>query len=79
LHSFWGLSKYQDIVDETYFIKVIAVVGVLTAVILVLSNLQTMTDSLILPSRCEHPQQSIDKDVEQLQGRDASLRYTCIE
>jgi len=45
-------------------IKLIAMVGVLTAVILVLANLQTMTDPLILPSRREHPQQSIDKDVE---------------
>jgi len=55
------------------------VVGVLTAVILVLANLQTMTDPLILPSRREHPQQSVDKDIEQLRGRDASLRYTCIK
>ena len=74
LHSFWGLSKNRDIVDETYVIRLIAVVGVLTAVILVFANLQTMTDPLILPSRREHPQQSVDKDVEQLQGRDASLR-----
>ena len=51
----------------------IAVVGVLTAVILVLANLQTMADLLILPSRREHPQQSVDKDIEQLRGRDASL------
>jgi len=58
------------------------VIGVLTAVILVLANLQTMTDPLILPSRreyCKHPQQSVDKDVEQLRGSDASLRYTCIK
>ena len=54
-------------------------VGVLTAVILVPANLQAMTDPLILPSRREHPQQSVDKDVEQLRGRDASLRYTCIK
>ena len=54
-------------------------VGVLTDVILVLANLQTMTDPLILPSRREHPQQSVDKDGEQLWGRDASLRYTCIK
>jgi len=33
LNSFWGLSKNRDIVDETYVIKLIAVVGVLTAVI----------------------------------------------
>ena len=38
-----------------------------------------MTDPLILPSRREHPQQSVDKDVELLRGRDASLRYTCIK
>jgi len=38
-----------------------------------------MTDPLILPSRREHPQQSVDKDIEQLRGRDASLRYTCIK
>jgi len=69
----------RDIVDETYVIKLIAVVGVLTAVMLVLANLQTMTDPLILPSRREHPQQSIDKDVKQLRGREASLRYTCIK
>jgi len=68
LHSFWGLSKKRDIVDETYVIKVIAVVGVLTALILVLADLQTMTDPLILPSRREHPQQSVDKDVEQLRS-----------
>jgi hypothetical protein len=74
LHSFWGLSKNRDVVDETYIIKLIVVVGVLTAVILVLANLQTMTDPLILPSRREHPQQSVDKDVEELRGRDASLR-----
>ena len=34
LHSFWGLSKNRDIVDDTFVIKLIAVVGVLTAVIL---------------------------------------------
>jgi len=55
------------------------VVGVLIAVILVLANLQTMTDPLVLPSRREHPQQSVDKNVEQLRERDASLRYTCIK
>jgi len=58
-------------------IKLIAVVGVLTAVLLVLANLQTMTNTLILPSRREHPQLSDYKDIEQLQGRDTSLRYTC--
>ena len=79
MHSFWGLSKNQDVLDETYVIKLIAVVGVVTALILVLTNLQTMTDPLILPSRREHPQQSVDKDVEQLRGRDASLRYNCIK
>ena len=79
MHSFSGLSKNRDIVDETYVIKLIAVVGVLTAFILVLANRQTMTDPLILPSRREHPQQSVDKDVKQLRGRDASLRYTCIK
>jgi len=46
---------------------------------LVLDNLQTMTDPLILPSLREHSQQSVDKDIEQLQGRDASLHYTCIK
>ena len=35
--------------------------------------------TLILPSRREHPQQSVDKDIEQLRARDASLRYTCIK
>ena len=60
-------------------LKKIAVVGVLTAVILVLANLQTMTDPLILPCRREYLQQSVDKDIEQLRGRDASLRYTCIK
>ena len=79
LHSFWDLSKNRDVVDETYVIKLLAVVGVLTAVILVLANLQIMTDLLILPSRRAHPQQSVDKDVEQLRARDASLRYTCIK
>ena len=63
LHSFWGLSKNRDVVDETYVFKLIAVVGVLTAVFLVLANLQTMTDPLILPSRREHLQQSVDKDI----------------
>jgi len=52
-----------------------AVVGVLTAVILVLANLQTMADTLVLPSRREHPQQSIDKDIE----RNASLCCTCLK
>jgi len=79
LHSFLGLRKNRAIVDETYVIKLIAVVSVLTAVILVLANLQTMTEPLILPSRREHPQQSIDEDVQQLRGRDASLRYTSIK
>ena len=32
-----------------------------------------MDATLILPSRCEHRQQSVDKGIEQLQGRDASL------
>jgi len=79
LNSFWDLSKNRDVVDETYVIKLIGMVGVLTAVILVLANLQTMTDPLILPSRREHSQQSVDKDIEQLRGCDASLRYTCIK
>jgi len=80
LHSVWGLHKNRDIVDETYVTKLIAVVGVWTVVFLVLSNLQTMTGTvtLILPSHREQLQQSIDKDIEQLWGRDASLRYTCI-
>ena len=52
-------------------------VGVLTVVIPVIANLQSMTDPLILPSHHEHPEQSVDKDVEQLRGRDTSLRYTC--
>jgi len=38
-----------------------------------------MTDTLILPSCREHLQQSVDKDIDQLRGRDASLRYTCIK
>ena len=71
--------KNRDIVDETYVIKILTVVGVLTAVILVLANLQTMTDPLILPSPREYLQQNIDKDIEQLRGRDASLRYTSIK
>ena len=77
--SFWGLSKNRDIVDETYVIKLIAVVGVLTAVIQVLANLQTMTDTLILPNCREHPQQSVDTNIEQLRRRDAALRYICIK
>jgi len=56
LHSFWGLSKNRDVVDENHEITVVAVVGVLPAVTLVLANLQTMTEPLILPSRREHPQ-----------------------
>jgi len=55
------------------------VISVLIAVFLVLADLQTMADTLILPSRREHPQQSVDKDIEQLRGRDTSLRYTCIK
>ena len=47
------------------------VVGVLTVVFLVLANLQTMADTLILPSRREHPQQSVDENIEKLRGRDA--------
>jgi len=64
MHSFWGVSKDRDVVDETYVIKMIAVVGIFTAVFLVLAHLQTMTDTLILPSRREDPQQSVDKDIE---------------
>ena len=79
LKSPQGLSKNRDVIYETYVITLILVVGVLTAVILVLANLQTMTDPLILPSRREHPQQSVGKHIEQLRGRDASLRYTCIK
>jgi len=56
LHSCWGLSKDREFVDETYVIKLLAVIGVLTAIFLVLANLQIMTDTLILPSRREHPQ-----------------------
>jgi len=69
----------RDVVDKSYGIKLIAVVGVLSAVFLVLANLQTMADTLILPSRREHPQHSVDEDIEQLWERDASLRYTCIK
>jgi len=79
LHSFWDLSKNRDVIDKTYVIKLIAVVGILTAVMLVFANLQTMTDLLILSSRRENPQQSVDKDIEQLRGCNASLRYTCIK
>jgi len=43
------------------------------------ANLQTMTDPLILPSRREYSQRSVSKDIEQLRGRDASLRDTCIK
>ena len=60
-YSFWGLSKDLDVIDEIYVLKLIAVVGVLIAVFLVFANLQTMADTLILPSRREHPQQSVDK------------------
>jgi len=66
-------DESPKILLATYVIKLIAVVGVLTDVILVLAYPYTMTDTLILPSRCEHPQQSVDKDIEQLRGRDASL------
>ena len=59
-----GLSKDRDAVDETHVIKLIAAVGVLTAVFLVLANLQTKADTLTLPCRREHPQQSVDKDIE---------------
>jgi len=58
--SLIGSPGTLDVVDEIYLIKLKAVVGVLTAVFLVLANLQTMTDILILPSRYEHLQQSID-------------------
>jgi len=71
LHHFRGLSNNRDFVDETYGIKLMAVVGVLTVVFLVLANLQTMADTLILPSRREHPQQSVDENIEKLRGRDA--------
>ena len=56
-----------------------SVVGVLTAVFLVLANLHSMADTLILPSHREHPRQSVDKEIEQVRGRDASLCYTCIK
>jgi len=76
----WGISKNGDVVDETYVLKLKAVVGALTAVFLVLANLQTRTDPpMILPSRSEHPQQSVDNHIEELRGCDASLRYTCIK
>jgi len=74
-----GFQQRSRAVDKTYVVKLIAVVGVLTTVFLVLANLQTMTDLLILPSHREHPQQSVDKDIEQLRGRGASLRYTWIK
>ena len=54
-------------------------VGVLNDGILAIANLQTMTDLLILPSRREHPQQSVDKDIDHLRERDASLHYICIK
>jgi len=38
-----------------------------------------MSDTLILSSRCEHSLQSVDKDIEQMRGRDAFLRYTRIK
>jgi len=79
LHSFGVLSKDRDVVDGAYVIKLMAVVGVLTTVILVLANLQTMADTLVLPSRREHPQQSIDKDIEQMRERNASLCCTCLK
>jgi len=59
--------------------KLIAVVGIVTAFFLVLANLQTIAATLILRSCREHPQQGVDKDIEQLRERDASLRYTCIK
>jgi len=54
--------------------KLIAVVGIVTAFFLVLANLQTIAATLILRSCREHPQQGVDKDIEQLRERDASLR-----
>jgi len=54
-------------------------VCVMTAVFLILAKVQTMTDTLILPSRSEYLQQCVDKDIKQLRGRDASLRYNCIK
>ena len=75
-----GVSANIEMLSmKPMYIKLIAVVGIFTVVFLVLANLQTMIDPLILPSCCEHPQQSVDKDVEQLRGRDASLPYTCIK
>jgi len=56
LHFGWGLSKDLDVIDEKYDVKLIAVVGVLTTFFLVLGNLRSMADTMILLSRCEHPQ-----------------------
>jgi len=62
LRSFWGLSKDKDVVNEINVIRMIAMVGVLTAFFLVLANLQTMADTLILHSCREHPQHGVDED-----------------
>jgi len=70
-------SSFRDVVDATYVIKLIPVVSVFTAVFLVLADLQTMTDTLNLPSCHEHLQHGVCGDIEQLRGRDASLR--CIK
>jgi len=53
LNAFWGLSKDRDVVDETYVTKVSGIL---------LANLQTMAESVILPSCHEQPQQGVDKD-----------------
>jgi len=58
---------------------VIVVVSVLTAVFLVLANLEVIDDTFILPSCREHPQKSEDKNTEELQGRDAcSFAHVCM-
>jgi len=51
-----SLSRDWTIVDEAYGIELTATSGVLASFFLVLANLQTMADTLILPSCREHPQ-----------------------
>jgi len=51
-----SLSKDWTVVDKSYGVELSATSGVLTFFFLVLANLQTMADTLILPSCREHPQ-----------------------
>jgi len=46
---------------------------------LILTDLQPVTNILILSCNREHAEQGIDEHVEKLRRRDTALCYTCVE